>query len=515
MHKKYVGITVGPIFDTILDASSPAALWFASYLFSDITKRLCEKITEPGRFGDVVIYTPYYDADISLLDGVGKFHDRVIFATENYSKETLDQIIAEVKEETMYALPMDLLEMQDDQTKHFLKEYLQIHYVVKEDIGNENCILALSPYLDALELMKTFPKDDAVNPIRKLFAGAVKNKNVWLKESPLYKQVGQHQMKKADDRIISIEEIAAGQTTDALKRKNYYAVVSADGDNMGKVLQTLLTDAEITSFSKDCLTYAEEAAKQIHAFGGVTIYAGGDDLLFLAPVMNQDKTILDLCHEIQETFQSIFAGKYGDTNASVSFGVAVQYAKYPLYEALNSARKQLALAKCDGDFENKHPKKNNVVLELQKHSGQSIALCISNECHAKVSDVLAIGKNQDETKNEEQTLHSVLYTLDTFSSLVAIMDQNARQNPEDYDKYEKAWDNLFDNAGQEAAKSYINAICERYFRHFVTAEEQGVSAVGDASSLRTLLYILRLKKFLVEKNPILSVRRICQSRPPF
>lgn len=40
MSKKYIGITVGPIFDTIQDASTPAAMWFTSFLFSDLTSVL-------------------------------------------------------------------------------------------------------------------------------------------------------------------------------------------------------------------------------------------------------------------------------------------------------------------------------------------------------------------------------------------------------------------------------------------------------------------------------------------
>ena len=46
MSKEYIGITIGPIFDTILDASSPAAMWFTSFLFSDLTRRICDKISK-------------------------------------------------------------------------------------------------------------------------------------------------------------------------------------------------------------------------------------------------------------------------------------------------------------------------------------------------------------------------------------------------------------------------------------------------------------------------------------
>lgn len=491
MHKKYVGITIGPIFDTILDASSPAALWFASYLFSDITKRICEKISAQDGFSKVKIYTPYFDKSITLLDGVGKFHDRIIFSTSDYSKEKMDQIITSVKEETIHAFPMQIMEMDEELGKAFLREYLQIHYVVKENLGEKNCILALSPYLDALELMKTFPKDDVNNPIRKLFSGETEKKNVWIKESPLFKQIKQHQMRKKDNTIVTIEEIAACKMTEPLKRKHYFAVVTADGDNMGEVLKNLVTDEAITNFSKDCLEYTKDAAKRIHEFGGVTIYAGGDDLLFLAPVMNGTKNIMEICDEIQSAFRTMFAEKYGVETVSVSFGVSIQYARYPLYEAMASARKLLRLAKKD--------EKNNLVLGLQKHSGQSIEICVPNEYHNVLGDILDI-KMAGTTEEEDQMLHSVSYTLETFASLMNVMDDNARKNPTDFESYKAAWLNLFDNDGQKKAHAYIEAICRCYFEHFVIADGRKISAVDDTSTLRALLYTLKLKKFLVEKE---------------
>ena len=83
--RSYVGITIGPIFDTICDADSPAALWFASSFFSDITRRICkELLDENNGILDVQIYSPFYSEDINLEDGVGKFHDRIIFSAKPF-----------------------------------------------------------------------------------------------------------------------------------------------------------------------------------------------------------------------------------------------------------------------------------------------------------------------------------------------------------------------------------------------------------------------------------------------
>ena len=104
MSKKYIGITIGPIVDTMLDVSSPAATWFASFLFSDITRRLCKKILEEEEFKDTEIYSPYYSEEVDIYaDGVGKYHDRILFSIEVETTKVEDcmhKIIFQVKKDT-------------------------------------------------------------------------------------------------------------------------------------------------------------------------------------------------------------------------------------------------------------------------------------------------------------------------------------------------------------------------------------------------------------------------------
>lgn len=46
-------------------------------------------------------------------------------------------------------------------------------------------------------------------------------------------------------------------------------------------------DKEVINFSAACLKYTKKCAELIGDYGGVTIFAGGDDLLFLAPLANR------------------------------------------------------------------------------------------------------------------------------------------------------------------------------------------------------------------------------------
>ena len=116
--------------------------------------------------------------------------------------------------------------------------------------------------------MKTFPPDETGNPFKKLFD---ENKNAGLKKSALFKRMdGSHnQFINSQGNIRSITEIASctGRVSKELKRSHYFAVVQADGDNMGKILSKLKDD-EVRIFSKACLEYSGEASKLVSRFGG-------------------------------------------------------------------------------------------------------------------------------------------------------------------------------------------------------------------------------------------------------
>ena len=149
---------------------------------------------------------------------------------------------------------------------------------------------------------------------------------------------GSHnQFINSQGNIRSITEIASctGRVSKELKRSHYFAVVQADGDNMGKILSKLKDD-EVRIFSKACLEYSGEASKLVSRFGGMTIYAGGDDLLFLAPVSNgKGQTVFELCQEIAMLFEGKMKDNFVGFSScpTVSFGISIQYEKFPLYEA--------------------------------------------------------------------------------------------------------------------------------------------------------------------------------------
>ena len=486
--KYHVGFTIGPIFDTILSATTPAALWFASSVFSDLSRRLCAGITAglPGAF----LYSPCYDPAAPVDDGLGKYHDRILFTVEAERRETLEHSLKEIADtairETAGVFPQDSFD--GGKLEAFLTRYLQIHWLLlpEEKVAGENPILCISPMLDALELIRTFPSDDGEDPFRKMFISARaadqggKRSNALIQESPLFRGIAAEKCMLTDrsGNIRDINAIAArvfeanyGQEIRTqLRRDRYFAVVSADGDGLTDFFKGLPSAEKVRIFSEACLLFSTKAAKAIVAFGGMPIYAGGDDLLFLSPITGMDgREITSLCTDLRELFVETLQtalkahGLPTENVPTLSFGAAVQYCKSPLYEAHQRSVRLLEQAKDSTG-------KDRVLLDLQKHSGQSLSFSFPNGSAAAFQDLMSAVQGNGVPSGQ---LHSVGHTLAAFAQLFSILIRDYRgkvKEAEDEDRFVKRWMNLFDNPDQQAGKAYLEKLGRSFYLHMVAAD---------------------------------------------
>lgn len=496
---KYVGITIGPIFKTIGEAISPAGLWFGSYFFSTVTKKLCEQLND---IPNVKIFSPFYSSNSNQNpqeDGIGRYHDRILLSVDDntVTEEELKNIISAVKKE----MAGKFGKFNSGQIENFINNYLRIDFVLlnektieiigKSEKAGNNIAIILNDALDALELMAAGKGRTDMNLLAPFFAGKKGNRNIYIKESKLFtdtKPNSQLVIKHPDDSsdLKSIEDIALsrkkeensseeipdGEVTPT--RSEYYAVVNSDGDKVGTLLKALCKDVEISkqserinSFSKACLDYAGEAAELVGKYGGMTIYAGGDDLLFIAPV----HSIFSLCSELDETFKNTL--KKGlkeilsdvEINVSLSFGVAVQYVKYPLYEALERARVQLYKAK---ESCGKRPNGskisggNRLGIELVKHSGKTVQLMVENEKLEMIDNLI----NYRATTND-QALESVLYNLQDTEIIFKLLFEKTAQNEFDFQKYKTRFLNNFNNPNQLTYHDYLEKIAEFFYNNYL------------------------------------------------
>lgn len=394
----YIAITIGPVFETMDIVSTPSALWASSYMFSYIARRLRDRLKKSGIDNESFI-TPYI-SDESVLDscpGVGLLHDHIIFEKpDGFTLKKLNKIrelvLNDVKEKFLYN--DNDIHFNDDYKDKFLSEYVMISAVEYEA---SNPISGSDKLINSMELEKAFVAKECINPILALFTneGNDKTRNNRIKEiakDNLHIDPKYWQLIDYEGKIRDLGSIAAGGTQGSEKKRHYYyAVVRADGDNVGKTIAELEKKEDFHDFSDKCISFCIKLSKLVKAYNGVTIYAGGDDLLALMPCESNGKHLVMFAREANELFREMLdpvfqkaneARKKKDENAeeytpSLTFGITLCHKNYPLYEALEDSGNLLEGAKRDKEY------KDSVSMRLIKHSGKANTIWIKNSVIAK------------------------------------------------------------------------------------------------------------------------------------
>lgn len=110
----------------------------------------------------------------------------------------------------------------------------------------------------------------------------------------------------------------------------FYALVLADGDRLGRLVGELggaVVGAALSGFTTEVPGIVAE-------HGGVTVYAGGDDVLAMLPV----EEALDCAGELAATYRSAFAGHEG---ATLSAAVVLAQARVPLRSVVDESHRLL------------------------------------------------------------------------------------------------------------------------------------------------------------------------------
>lgn len=111
----------------------------------------------------------------------------------------------------------------------------------------------------------------------------------------------------------------------------FYGLLRMDGDEMGKRLST----ASGRRLSEALSTFSLGVEQQVEAHQGVLIYAGGDDLLAMAPLEN----VLSLAEALRNDFSTALCQV--DPTASMSAAILFTDIQAPLRAALETSHKLL------------------------------------------------------------------------------------------------------------------------------------------------------------------------------
>lgn len=386
----YTALTIGPIYQTIQGARSTRAIWAASFLFSCVIEKIANhQDIEPHLEGQDT------KTDIKELKA-GLFPDRLII--KGKSLQEVETVCKSVLDDLWEKFQAVGIAKEGDTNP--LKDFIQISIVEADSSQIEGNVMSyLHQLLDTTELQPFF-NNTVKNPLEQLskkLKEVAEEKDTFQSNLVLQKFFGKN------PEIYSILKLSAsdlGETkVDQLEKqlennqeptveglKNYHkyiAVVQADGDNIGATIKAIYglehKDTAIEKFASTLLKNSIDAVGKIEAYGGLPIYAGGDDLLFFAPVINGDKNIFDLLEELSEGFEDKFKKELFQDNKyqlaskkvddkplitpTLSFGLSINYYKFPMGEAIVRAGDLMfnQAKKVDG--------KNAVAIKLEKHSG--------------------------------------------------------------------------------------------------------------------------------------------------
>jgi CRISPR-associated protein Cmr2 len=141
----------------------------------------------------------------------------------------------------------------------------------------------------------------------------------------------------------------------------YYALLLADGDHMGRVIDAQKTPDGHRELSRTQSSFAREARDIVREHRGSLIYSGGDDVLALVPLHK----VLACARCLAETFRqrlANFKADDGRTSPTLSAGIVIAHHLDPLADALERARATEKAAKSV-------PGKNALAVTLSKRSG--------------------------------------------------------------------------------------------------------------------------------------------------
>ncbi len=517
MPNTYIGLTIGPIFDTLNLASTPAALWAGSYMFSTLTKTICEQLVTKYDIPKENIISPYYDPDEPLLnkkDGVGLFHDRIIFRVDETHPFSEDKISS---------LRTDAIKIIADKfmvSKDYLNEYIMVSGCRFE---SDNAILGSAVRLDSLELAKPYVCEDKSNALLSMLVNdGSEHANEQIKKLPIVEELDNWQLLNNKKAIRSLPDIASRDVPEkeqTMKKQTYYAIVRSDGDRMGSILQKLSSDEEVRKYSKTCLQFCSQIAEIVSDYGGITIYSGGDDLLALLPLESPSyKEAPDLFAFLKKAnivfgdfFRSLFTALNNDQGKvlfdlekdlpTLSFGVSVCYHKFPLYEALaDSGYLLFGIAK---NREKDPERRNCTAIRFQKHAGQSEGLLIQNTA---LDSLIDLKQKIDAGVTDDSTVFlSALHKLSLFDTFYAAAENNTDV------------DNLFNNffdADSHSENAFLKKVLPGAFNELRVSKEidllpdyrteflkeAGLPADCYAPlPVQVLCYLLRIFKFYKER----------------
>jgi CRISPR-associated protein Cmr2 len=498
-NNKYLALTIGPIYETFAQVKRTRAVWAASYFFSWFLKQVVRKTHK-----DFKILLPALNEEGIIFHsrfGSGLYADRIYFEPSAKTKADLEKIVDDV----ISKIAEDIDKSNTIIIEEYMKQYLNLHIIELEISEKEDVLKTLNDLLDLKELTQNYAFKNEGNFLITFLENRDK-----LKESILSKdafgdkfnvrhfrsipEIATTTLERTVDNAKYIKALRKDfknedtDLIDELKKQDfkilpfhkYYAVLYADGDNIGSLLK-LMPVTEKTGLLQEFSTKIFEfgiAAERIFAeYGGNGIYLGGEDVLAFIPVacINEAKTatstLFKLIHDLDICFKK-FVGDFAEKNnfpvPTLSYGIMVSYIKHPLKEAMQKAHALM------DEVAKKMPCKNSIGLHFQKHSGQYMECCIekSKTCSwdyikELVNEYTINLHEPKESERNDELLSGVIHRLkdDMYFEVFALAARGKRLEPFFENFFDEKVHKGDDNPRQAFLKK-VRGLSERVFNDY-------------------------------------------------
>ena len=157
----------------------------------------------------------------------------------------------------------------------------------------------------------------------------------------------------------------------------FYALLLADGDRVGKLVGELGGE----TVSKALAAFTNEVPQIVREFDGVTVYAGGDDVLAMLPVPGA----LDCADKLADAYRAAFKDTEAPARATLSAAVLFAHVRLPLNHVVDEAHRLLDDVAKDGNG------RNSLVAAVLKPGGMQCQWVTTWDRSGPDGEVRAVG----------------------------------------------------------------------------------------------------------------------------
>ena len=143
------------------------------------------------------------------------------------------------------------------------------------------------------------------------------------------------------DQLRGIYSAEADEQRELGPPSTFYALLLADGDRLGQ----LLRQVDVQTVSSSLAKFTSAVPKIVKSHQGVTIYAGGDDVLAMLPLPGA----LACAEELSNVYRSAFRETAAEDEATLSAATVFAHIRLPMRTVLQEARHLLDDVAKDGN----------------------------------------------------------------------------------------------------------------------------------------------------------------------